>query len=261
LASELIRHDDFHSAALACQRPLLVYLPSGYRRDTRRLYPVLYLHDGQNIFDGSTSYVPGQYWRVKETADALIAQRRIEPVIIVAIYHGGDRRIYEYTPTKTRKLDGGGIARHARMMVAELRPFVRERYRVLPQARSTGVGGSSLGGLAALWLGLNHPEVYGRLAILSPSVWWDHRVILKLVQTIDHPHRQRVWLDVGTNEGHAAFSSARDVRLLKSLLVARGWREGRNLRFLEDEGGDHSEKAWALRVPGMLEWLFPRKRK
>lgn len=261
MASELIRHDEFHSAALACQRPLLVYLPPGYRRDTRRLYPVLYLHDGQNIFDGATSYVPGQYWRVRETADALIAQRRIEPLIIVAVYHGGDRRIFEYTPTKTRKLDGGGIELHASMMIDELIPFVRARYRVQPQARYTGLGGSSLGGLAALWLGLKHPGIFGRLAVLSPSVWWDHRVVLKTVQSIDHPHRQRIWLDVGTCEGHAPFTSTRDVRLLKSTLVARGWREGRNLKYLEDEGGDHSERAWASRVPDMLEWLFPRKRK
>ena len=84
----------------------MVYLPPGYARDTRRQYPVMYMHDGQNVFDGRTSYVPGQYWQAKETADDLIARRRIEPLILVAIYHGGEARLFEYTPTVTKKLAG-----------------------------------------------------------------------------------------------------------------------------------------------------------
>ena len=82
MAGELITVKDFHSSALAGKRTLVLYLPPGYRRDTRRRYPVLYLHDGQNVFDGRTSYVPGQYWRMKEAADSLLEQRRIEPPII-----------------------------------------------------------------------------------------------------------------------------------------------------------------------------------
>lgn len=237
---------------------MVVYLPPGYARDTRRPYPVLYLHDGQNVFDGRTSYVPGQYWRVRESADELLGRRKIEPLIIAAVYHGGENRLAEYTPTKTRKLGGGGLAAHGRMMVDELRPWLAARYRVLPHARHTGLGGSSLGGLATLCLGLEHPKVYGKLAIFSPSVWWDHRVVLKRLQAMSQPQRQRIWLDIGTAEGDAPFSSARDVRLLKALLVTRGWREGRNLHYLEADGGTHSEAAWAARVPEMLEWLYPR---
>lgn len=237
---------------------MVVYLPPGYRRDTRRQYPVLYLHDGQNVFDGSTSYVPGQYWRVRETVDDLLHRRRIEPLVVVALYHGSERRIFEYTPTRTRRMGGGGLALHARVMVEELRWWIQRHYRVLPQARNTGLGGSSLGGLATLCLGLRFPNIFGRLAVLSPSVWWDHRVVLKYVQTLDHPHRQRIWLDMGTNEGDAA-ASLRDARLLKALLVSKGWREGRNLMYEEAEGAGHSEGAWAARLPRILEFLFPRK--
>jgi len=259
LASQLIVHEDFESEALGGRRTVVVYLPPGYKRDTRRAYPVLYLHDGQNVFDGRTSYVPGHYWRVRETADDLLAKRKIEPLIIAAVYHGGEKRIHEYTPTKTRKLDGGGANLHAWMMTEELRPWIAQRYRVLPQARHTGIGGSSLGGLAALYLGLTNPRVFGRLAVMSPSVWWDQRVILKMVQAMQHSQRPRMWLDIGTLEGDAPFGSSRDVRLLKAMLVSRGWREGRNLKYVEAEGADHSERSWAERVPAMLEWLYPRR--
>lgn len=259
MPSELIVHEDFISEVLHARRTVVVYLPPGYRRDTRRRYPILYLHDGQNVFDGSTSYVPGQYWRVREAADDLLARRRIEPLIIAAVYHAGSRRLMEYTPTRSRKLGGGGLALHARLVVHELRWWMQQHYRVLPQARNTGLGGSSLGGLATLCLGLRFPDVFGRLAILSPSVWWDHAVVLKHVQALDHSHRQRIWLDIGTLEGDAPFSSVRDVRLLKALLVSKGWREGRNLKYLEVEGGDHSERAWAARFPQVLEYLFPRR--
>jgi predicted alpha/beta superfamily hydrolase len=261
LPSELIVHSDFYSEVLHANRTVVVYLPPGYRRDTRRLYPVLYLHDGQNIFDPSTAYVPGQHWRLRESADDLIARRRIEPLVMAALYHGGARRLFEYTPTKTRKLGGGGLTLHARVLGDELRWWIRRHYRVLPQARNTALAGSSLGGLATLCLGLRFPEVFGRLAVMSPSVWWDHRVVLKYVEALRHTTRQKIWLDVGTNEGDSPFSSVRDVRLLRAMLVSRGWRDGGNLHYQEAAGADHNERAWAARAPQMLEFLFPRKAK
>lgn len=243
---------------MGCQRTLVVYLPSGYEGDTRRQYPVLYVHDGQNVFDGRTSFMPGEYWRLKEVADELLGYRRIEPLIMVGVYHGAEKRMNEYTPTKTRKLGGGGADLHAWMMTEELRPWIQERYRVLPQARHTGLAGSSLGGLATMYLGLTQPAVFGKLAVMSPSVWWDQRVILKMLQAVQHSQRQKLWLDVGLDEGSAPFSSTRDVRLLKAMLVSKGWRQGRNLHYWEVEGADHSERAWAARAPRMLEWLYPR---
>lgn len=260
MPSQLTLHEDFHSTALDCRRTVAVYTPGGYTRDTRRQYPVLYLHDGQNVFDGRTSYVPGHYWRMREAADALLDARRIEPLIIVAIYHGAEQRIHEYTPTKTRKLGGGGADRHSWMLTEELRPWIAQRYRVSSQARHTALAGSSLGGLVTLYIGITQPTVFGKLGVMSPSVWWDHRVILKMLQATRHSQRQKIWLDIGTSEGSAPFSSTRDVRLLKAMLVSKGWREGRNLHYAEIEGAGHSENDWAARVPWMLEWLFPRRR-
>jgi predicted alpha/beta superfamily hydrolase len=258
MPGELITIEDFQSAVLGGRRTVVVYLPAGYRKDTRRHYPVLYLHDGQNVFDPRTSYVPGEHWRMKEAADALLERRRIEPLIIAAIYHAGERRLWEYTPSKTRKLDGGGAEMHGRMLVGDLIPWMAARFRTLPQARHTAVGGSSMGGLATLHLGLAYPGVFGKLAVMSPSVWWDHRVILRTLEAFQHHRRPRIWLDIGTEEGSTRTGSLRDVRLLKAMLVGKGWREGRNLHYVEAEGADHSERAWAARAPGMLEFLFPR---
>ena len=259
MPSQLHIHTEFHSRQLDGKRAVVVYLPPGYARDTRRRYPVLYLHDGQNVFDGSTSYVPGQYWRVQESADDLLHRRKIEPLIIAAIYHGGERRIWEYTPTRSGKMGGGGLAVHSRMLLGELMPWMADQYRILPHARHTALGGSSLGGLAAMWLGLEHPEVFGKLGVMSPAVWWGQRTLLRRLESISHPQRQRIWLDIGTDEGAAPFGSIRDVRLLKAMLVSKGWRDGTTLHYEEVDGGEHSERAWAERVPRMLEFLFPRK--
>lgn len=257
--SPLHTHNDFHSEVLDTRRTVVVYTPKNYQRDTRRSYPLLLLHDGQNVFDGSTSYVPGQYWRVREAADDLIAARVVEPLVIAAIYHGGEKRVWEYTPTKGGKLGGGGAKEHGRMVTEELLPWLRSRYRLLPQARHTGIGGSSLGGLVTMWLGLEYPEVFGKLAVMSPSVWWGHGALLRKLPALHQPQRQRLWLDIGTNEGVASFGSMRDVRLLKAMMVGKGWREGRTLHYEEVEGADHSERAWAARFPEMLKFLYPRK--
>jgi len=240
---------------------VVVYTPPGYKRDTRRYYPLLILHDGQNVFDPTTSYVPGLHWRAKETADELLAKRKIEPLVIAAVYHAGANRLYEYTPTKTRKLDGGGAARHAKMVVEELRPWLWTKYRLLPQPRHTGLGGSSMGGLATLYLGLECPEVFGKLAVMSPSIWWDRRWILKRLEGMANPRRPKIYLDIGTEEGDQLFASVRDVRLLKAMLVTKGWREGRTLKYLEEDNGSHSESCWARRLPDALEFLYPRRRR
>ena len=118
------------------------------------------------------------------------------------------------------------------------------------------MGGSSLGGLVTIYLGMRYPEVYGKLAVFSPSVWWRERVILKYVDQIQQKTSQRIWLDIGTNEGRRAMP---DVRALKRMLVKKGWRPGKDLEYREIPGGQHSEYAWAERVGPMLKFLFPRR--
>src|SRR6185437_5363291 len=206
------RVHNFTSRFLPYRRDLVVYLPPDYEESEDRRYPTLYLHDGQNLFDPETAYVRGKDWRVDETADALIRAGEIEPLIIVGIFNTGEHRLEEYTPTADRKLGGGHAELYGRMLVEELKPYVESRYRVLPGPAYTGLGGSSLGGLATVYLGFSYPEIFGKLAVLSPSVWWDNKAILKMIAKTRPKPRLKIWLDMGTEESKTGL---RDANLLR----------------------------------------------
>ena len=254
LTGDFARHPRFRSRFLPSDHTLIVYRPPGYRDDAVRRYPVLYLQDGQNVFDRATSST-GAEWSVDETAQRLIESGAIEPLIIVGIYHAGHGRIDEYTPTRDPKKNMGGKGDgYARMLVQEIKPFIDRRYRTLRSASNTGLGGSSLGGLLTLHLGLRFPTVFNRLAVLSPSVWWNDREIVRTVEALTAKPPLRIWLDSGTGEGDEV---ARDARMLRDALVRKGWVEGQDLTYLEAEGGGHNEQSWATRVEGVLRFLFP----
>ena len=255
--SRLRVHRKFASKFLGTRRDLIVYIPPAYDESEER-YPVFYLQDGQNLFDPATAF-GGQDWRAGQTADEMIRRGEIEPVIMVGVYHAGVRRLSEYTPTRDRHLrKGGKAARYAQMLAREVKPFIDHAYRTLKGARYTAMGGSSLGALGALVAGLEYPGVFGQLALLSPSVWWDGRSILKVVRSYRSKLRPRVWLDVGTAEGNAPQSILEDARLLREALIDKSWREGKNLEYHEIQGAPHSEAAWAARFGAVLAFLFPK---
>lgn len=254
LKSRLVKHQQFSSKLVDEKHDFIVYLPPTYAADPDRHFPVLYMQDGQNLFDPETSFQPGNYWRMGETADRLIGDGQIEPLIIVGIYNTGEHRIDEYTPVEDRRLGGGQADAYGQMLVEELKPFIAHRYRTLPGAENCGMGGSSLGGLVSMYLGLRYTWVFGKLAILSPSVWWRNRALLKTVAKVSRKPDLRIWLDIGSKESKRALP---DVRLLRDELVRKGWREGQDLRYTEIEGGEHTESAWAARVEPMLKFLFP----
>jgi predicted alpha/beta superfamily hydrolase len=248
----LERISDFASQHLGGTRMVTVYLPPGYDEKDDRRYPVLYMHDGQNLFDADRAYVPGQHWRLSEAADAAIGAREAAPMIIVGVDHGGAARLDEYTPTPDPKHDGGGKAEvHAKMLFEELKAMIDARYRTIPD--DTGIGGSSLGGLVSMWLAVRYPNVVRRVLVMSPSVWWSDRALLREVETFTGEPRPRIWLDVGGREG---LDTLRDARELAARLRAKGWTDDQ-LFFYEDRRGDHSERAWAKRVRQALEFLYP----
>jgi predicted alpha/beta superfamily hydrolase len=254
LGARLRKHQQFISRLLEDHHDLIVYIPPTYDVEVERRFPVLYMQDGQNLFDPETSFIPGNYWRMGETADALIEAGAIEPIIIVGIYNVGVKRIDEYTPVEDKRLGGGQADAYGRMLVEELQPFIDQQYRTLPGAGNCGMGGSSLGGLVTLYLGLRYPAKFSRLAVLSPSVWWRNRTILKTVVALTQKPGLRIWLDIGTKESARALP---DARALRDGLIKKGWRLGEDLVYFEAEGAEHTESAWAERVAPMLRFLFP----
>lgn len=253
----LVHLPAFRSQFLETERQITIYLPPGYDQTSHR-YPVLYLHDGQNLFDGGRAYVPGQIWHVGSTANHLISNGLIEPLVVVGVDHGGPLRIDELTPTRDLRTRRGGLAKtYGRMLTEELKPWIDGEFRTRPGAADTGLGGSSLGGLATLYLGFRLPKIFGRLAILSPSLWWDNRNLLSRIRMNRHAGRARIWLDMGTREGRAYVQNLKNTQQLRDLLVERGWREGESLQYVEDPGATHSEHAWAHRLPEVLKFLYP----
>jgi predicted alpha/beta superfamily hydrolase len=250
-----VRQETFHSDVLDSARRVWVYLPPGYddERAADRRFPVLYMHDGQNVFDGATAFIAGAEWQADETAERLIDEGRVEPLIVVAVDNAGEGRLDEYTPTANGSR-GGRADQYLRMLVGELKPWVDRTWRTRPGAEDTGIGGSSLGGLVSLWIGLGRPDVFGRIAALSTSAWWDDGFIVTYVESLPRKLDTRIWTDVGTCEGEEAVTGA---RRLRDALVAKGWREGADLRYVEAEGARHSEPAWAARFPAVLEFLYP----
>jgi predicted alpha/beta superfamily hydrolase len=253
------------SETLADGRTLTVFLPPGYDDGADRRYPVLYLHDGQNLFDPARAF-GGEPWRVDRTATQLIEAGRIAPTIIVGVDHTGTNRITDYTPTHDRKRGGGGADAHGGLLLDQVMPLVDRKYRTIPGAPTTAIGGSSLGGLVSLYLALKHPRVFGAAIVMSPSVWWDHRAILRDVRrsgtrTTTETPRPRLWVDMGTHESRGAGSARRvldDARLLRAGLIKAGWTEGVDLHYEEIAGGTHSERAWGDRFARVLEWLYGR---
>ncbi len=232
-------------------REVQVWLPPGYALQPQRRYPVLYLHDGQNVFDAQGA---GAEWQVDETAQRLVLAGAIEPMIIVAVASTG-RRIDDYTPVAALRGGtqvGGGAARYARFLVDELKPLIDTRYRTRREAQHTALGGSSLGGLVTMWLLRRHAATFGAGLVVSPSVWWGSEWILQDVATLEPDARKpRVWLDIDALEGDEALGGA---RRLHDLLQTRGWQP----RYLEQAGARHDELAFASRVAAMLRFLYAR---
>ena len=328
------RIENVDAAALGlAPRDVLVYLPPGYADDAGTRYPVLYLHDGQNVFDPASA---GAEWQADEAAERLIAAGEIGPMILVGVASTA-ARMHDYTPTasdfpmqgrrlepapfsaadplgsyagryQTEELgeitvapagdalrivwtdatgtaqaratpDGAGgfvfdgrgqpatvrfqvdegvvvgvdfrrAARYGRFLTEHVKPLIDRRYRTKPEAAHTALGGSSLGGLVTLHLGLAYPDVFGQLLVVSPSVWWDGEALVREVDALQAKTDQRIWLDAGTdNDGLEGAETLREA------LLERGWAEGEDLAWTVAEGARHHERAWAARFPAMLRFL------
>ena len=249
---------EIESPRLGMRRRLSVWLPPRFTARGRS-YPVLYLNDGQNLFDPSRAFA-GVTWSAGETAARLIRRHRIPPLLIVGIDHGESRRSREYLPVED---DRNPEARHplgaeyAAFVTREVMPVIAHRYPVARGALNTGFGGSSYGAIAALYTALLNPGVFGRLLLESPSLYVGNACLLRRARAAQR-WPSRVYLGVGTaetREAHRNEETVDNVRALERILRSAGLGRGRLLVRVE-EGAAHSEGAWAARLPEALEFLF-----
>ena len=260
-SGDLRTHGGFRSKFLENDRTVIVYLPPGYEKDAAAHYPVLYMHDGQNLFDAATSFL-GVEWAADETAERLIAAGRIAPIIIVGIYNTG-ARMNEYTPwpDEHRRGGGGGDA-YARFLVEEVKPFVDATYRTQPDARHTGVAGSSLGGLISLYMCEKYPDTFSMCGVMSPALFWaDKRIIREAGEACGALRHCRIWLDMGTREGDSVGEFSQGIAATRELVAAFdrcGMAPGRDYYYFEDDGAVHNEGAWAKRFDKMLLFFFAK---
>jgi len=254
---------NIRSPQLGNRRDILVYLPPSYDDAQQKRYPVLYMHDGYNLFDEATSYT-GE-WQVDETMERLANEEGLE-VIVVGIPNNGPQRMDEYSPFVDRRYGGGKGNEYLTFLMHTVKSLIDRDFRTLPNKRNTGLAGSSMGGLISLYGFFRYPSLIGFAGVMSPSLWFANRAIYGYVKTAPYQHG-RLYLDAGTREMGGAWPDqallvARSrryyasVRAMKRLLVKKGYRPTRNLLHIEDAGANHNEAAWAYRLPNVIRFFL-----
>jgi len=247
----LLRYRDCFSPELRNFRDLLVALPPGYARGTRR-HPVVYVQDGQNLFDPETAYAGD--WGLRATL-ARLAKDEVEAVV-VGVPNAGRYRLYEYGPFRDPRLGGGGGDRYLDFLIGTVKPRIDHAFRTRRDPAGTVIAGSSMGGLISLYGFYRSPEVFGAAGALSPSLWFAEAKVLPWVEgwaATDLSRGRRLYLDIGLEEGERAVA---DVRALRDILTASGLTPARDYLYVEDEGAAHDEAAWGRRIARALPYLI-----
>lgn len=247
LAGRLKVLRDVTGPVATARRDILVLLPAKQPEPGRR-FPVVYMHDGQNLFDPATSYAGA--WRVGRALES-IRQEGYE-AIIVGVPNVGARRIDEYSPFRDARVGGGGGEAYVKWLADEVRPRVDEEFPTEHGPAATGVAGSSMGGLISLYALFSRPDVFGVAAAMSPALWFGRRAIYRWLAEREGV-TGRVYLDAGTAEGPMLLA---DVARLRDQLVDRGFRLATDLRCVFDKGGRHDEASWGRRLPAVLRFML-----
>ncbi len=277
----------FHSNALANDRAIYAYLPASYDENTEATYPVVYMHDGQNLWAALPQLAFSGTWNVDTAFDAASESgtcsanglvgwgaqplggapvtctgdsdcpshdcRTFPEAIVIGVANDANR-IYEYTPTDDPTSPGGGGADlYLKLLVDELKPAIDGQLRTRKDVASTAICGSSLGGLVSAYAALVHPEVYGLVAELSPSSWWNSDWIVGQVQqTPQGPRPAIVYVDSGQGD----VDDEADTDLLAQAYLGLGYVDGTNFRHVIQPGAQHNETYWAERFPGAVQLLL-----
>jgi predicted alpha/beta superfamily hydrolase len=250
----------FQSTIVNYNQIVWVYLPPSYDENTLARYPVLYMHDGQNLFDPARAF-GGNEWQVDETLDAAAEQQpaptSIREIIVIGPEAGPDRNNL-YTPTFDSSEGFGGKGDlYLRMLVEELKPQVDSMLRTMPEREHTGILGSSLGGLISAYAGCTHADTYGLIGAMSPSTWWDNTVIIGDVSKMGATRPLKAYVDSG--DSGTSNDDVTDTANLAAAFRTLGYSDGSSLDYLVQAGGQHNEIYWAQRFPGAAQFLFGKR--
>jgi predicted alpha/beta superfamily hydrolase len=237
------------SAHLGNERPIYVWLPLSYNDSGDRTYPVLYMHDGQNLFSDDLAF--GREWQVDEQM-ARLSALGLE-ALIVGIPNGGEERMTEYSPFRDADGNVGRGDAYLAFLFNEVMPLIQSQFRVTHTRETTGIMGSSLGALISLYAFFQHPDRFGFVGGMSPALWFNDCALLELIEHAPFVEG-RVYLDMGTAEGD---EHVKHVQQLHLQLLRKGYRPGETLFYVEEDDAVHDEDAWARRLRTALYFLLP----
>ena len=246
-ASKNVHQFKIEAPQLDTIRNIWVYLPEDYKESEKR-YPVIYMHDAQNLFDAETSFV-GE-WNVDEVLDSIHDQKSI----IVGIEHGGNERINELTPFANEQYGGGKADAYLSFLRNTLKPHIDITYRTLPDKEHTGIMGSSLGGLVSFYAAFKYPETFSKIGVFSPSFWFSEK-IYDLVENSELPKDQSFYFLGGTKESADLVS---EIKKMHELLLKNGI-SSENIKMKFIEGGEHNEELWRSNFEEAYLWLITKK--
>ena len=244
--------EDFEIPQLGKKRRITALLPYDYET-SKEPYPVLYLQDGQNLFDENAPY---GNWEIDQSLAAL-AEKGLGRLIVVAVDHGEKDRIKEYTPFLDTKFGVGDGKKYIRFVTDRLKPYVDKHFRTLPDRVNTGIGGSSMGGLISIYSGLVYPEVYGKMMIFSPSLWVVPNIHFEFIDFYN-PWQTKIFLYAGGRESKNHLKNVK--RLQKAIKKRNGKSALIEFKIEIDPKGEHTEYYWGQQFPKAVEWLFFNKK-
>lgn len=255
LSGNIVQHKDFTLPQFARSSDIYVYLPKSYQLNTRKTYPVLYMLDGQNIFDAHSAH--SDEWRIDEQLEELTTKGTLAEIIVVAVPNSAQRWV-EYNPWDFKDRDGKASKGQGELTIRAikdtLKPFIDSNYRTDPQPAATGLAGSSLGGLMAIYAALEHSDTFGFTAAFSPALAIEDmdgkNVLFEAIKKHKNSGNSKVYFDIGQME----YGNYDQIEQLNSLLLKQGFKP-ENLKLVKDDLGRHCEVDWSRRFPAALEWL------
>lgn len=236
---------EIEAPQLQTKKKIWVYLPLNYEKSTQK-YPVIYMHDAQNLFDNKTAFA-GE-WNIDETLDSLKAK-----VIVIGIEHGNEKRIEELTPYKNEKYGGGNANAYLEFIVKTLKPQIDLTYRTKENARNTCIWGSSLGGLVSFYAALKYPDVFGKVGCFSPAFWINKEEIFQKMENTPN-FKTKIYLLCGDKEDKGTMVG--DMKDMEILINSKRCECKKLNKSVVIKDGEHNEKLWRNAFAKAYLWLF-----